>query len=180
MNPVAMMGRMTLLPLRLVLTLALAVGLGSCGDPDPEQAAEDLASMKSAVNAELRDMAAALGDGGLTVERATGHVESEGMSTYRAEDYKATAVVVGEGAEGDQVDLAATALEEAGWTRTADGLDASEPWVQLERDDFRTTIGWSKVGERELLLTLDQEGEVEVPKDTEPVDRDNSEDIPLS
>ena len=60
------------------------------------------------------------------------------------------------------------------------GLDASEPWVQLERDDFRTTIGWSKVGERELLLTLDQEGEVEVPKDTEPVDRDNSEDIPLS
>ena len=120
------------------------------------------------------------GDGGLTVERATGHVESEGMSTYRAEDYKATAVVVGEGAEGDQVDLAATALEEAGWERTAEGLDASEPWAQLERDDFRTTIGWTKVGERELLLTLDQEGEVEVPKDTEPVDRDNSEDIPLS
>ena len=29
------------------------------------------------------------------------------------------------------------------------------------------------------MLTLDQEGEVEVPQDSEPVDRDNSEDIPL-
>ena len=73
------------------------------------------------------------------------------MSTYRAEDYKASAVVVGEGAEGEQVDQAATALEEAGWTRTSDGLDASEPWAQLERDDFRTTVGWTKVGERELV-----------------------------
>jgi hypothetical protein len=173
------MDRMRLLPLRLLLALALAVGLGSCGDPDPEQAADDLASMKQAVNAELRDMAAALTGTGLAVERAQGRVQSEGMSTYRAEDYKASAVVVGEGAEGEQVDQAAAALEEAGWSRTSDGLDASEPWAQLERDDFRTTIGWTKVGERELVLTLDQEGEVEVPKDAEPVDRDNSEDIPL-
>jgi hypothetical protein len=124
-------------------------------------------------------MAAALTGTGLTVERAQGRVQSEGMSTYRAEDYKASAVVVGEGAEGEQVDQAAAALEEAGWSRTSDGLDASEPWAQLERDDFRTTIGWTKVGERELVLTLDQEGEVEVPKDAEPVDRDNAEDIPL-
>ena len=170
---------MRLLPLRLLLALALAVGLGSCGDPDPEQAADDLASMKQAVNAELRDMAAALTGTGLAVERAQGRVESEGMSTYRAEDYKASAVVVGEGAEGEQVDQAAAALEEAGWSRTSDGLDASEPWAQLERDDFRTTIGWTKVGERELVLTLDQDGEVEVPTDAEPVQRDNSEDIPL-
>jgi hypothetical protein len=170
---------MRVLPLRLLLALTLAMGLGSCGEPDPEQAAEDLASMKSDVNAELRDMAAVLGDGGLTVERATGHVESEGMSTYRARDYSATAVVVGEGAEGEQVDRAATALEEAGWTRKSDGLDSSEPWAQLERDDFRTTIGWTKVGERELVLSLDHAGEVEVPTDSEPVDRDNSEDIPL-
>jgi hypothetical protein len=174
------MGGMTTLPLRLLLALALAVGLGSCGgDPDPEQAADDLAAMKQAVNAELRDMAGALTGGGLTVERAEGRVESEGMSTYRAEDYKASAVVVGEGGEGDQVDRAATALEDAGWTRTSAGLDASEPWVQLERDDFRTTIGWTKVGDRELVLTLDQDGEVEVPKDSEPVERDDAEDIPL-
>ncbi len=171
--------RTGLLPLRLLLALALAMGLGSCGDPDPEQAADDLASMKSAVNTELRDMAAALTGEGLAVERATGRVESEGMSTYRAEDYRATAVVLGDGAEGEQVDRAATALEGAGWTRKAEGLDSTEPWVQLERDDFRTTIGWTKVGERELVLSLDQEGEVEVPKDTEPVDRDNSEEIPL-
>ncbi|MBC2931628.1 hypothetical protein [Nocardioides sp. zg-1228] len=170
---------MTLLPLRLLLALTLAVGLGSCGDPDPEQAADDLASMKSAVDSEVRDMAGVLSDSGLSLERAKGRVESEGMSTYRAEDYKASAVVVGEGAEGEQVDRAATALEEAGWTRTADGLDASEPWAQLERDDFRTTIGWTKVGERELVLSLDQEGEVEVPSDTDPVERDNSVDIPL-
>lgn len=168
-----------LVPLRLLLALALAVGLGSCGDPDPEQAADDLAAMKQAVNAELRDMAGALTGAGLAVERAKGRVESEGMSTYRAEDYKASAVVVGEGAEGDQVDQAATALEEAGWTRTSDGLDASEPWAQLERDDFRATIGWAKVGERELVLTLDQAGEVEVPTDSEPVERDSHEDIPL-
>lgn len=179
-----MMGRMKLLPLRLlmalVLGLGLVFGLGSCGgDPDPEQASEDLAAMKSAVNAELRDMASALTDSGLTVERATGRVESEGMSTYRAEDYKAAAVVVGEGAEGDQVDQAAAALEGAGWTRKAGDSAASEPWVQLEHDDFRTTIAWTKVGERELVLSLDQAGEVEVPKDSEPVDRDNSEDIPL-
>ncbi len=173
------MMRTGLLPLRLLLALTLAVGLGSCGDPDPEQAAEDLASMKSAVNAELRDMAAALAGDGLRVEGATGRVESEGMSTYRAEDYRATARVLGEGAEEEQVDRAATVLEGAGWTRKADGLDASDPWVQLERDDFRTTIGWTKVGDRELLLSLDQEGEVEVPKDAEPVDRDNSEAIPL-
>jgi len=101
------------------------------------------------------------------------------MSTYRAEDYKASAVVVGEGAEGEQVDRAAAALEGAGWTRKAGDADASEPWVQLERDDFRTTIGWTKVGDRELVLSLDQEGEVEVPKDSEPVDRDNSREIPL-
>ena len=93
---------MRLLPLRLLLALALAVGLGSCGDPDPEQAADDLASMKQAVNAELRDMAAAITGTGLAVERAQGRVESEGMSTYRAEDYKASAVVVGEGAEGGE------------------------------------------------------------------------------
>ena len=167
------------LPLRLLLALALAVGLGSCGDPDPEQAADDLASMKQAVNAELSDMAAAISGTGLAVERAQGRVESEGMSTYRAEDYRATAVVVGEGAEGDQVDRAAAALEKAGWTRKADDLSASQPWAQLERDDFRTTISWSQAGERELLLTLDQAGEVEVSKDAEPVDRDNSEDIPL-
>lgn len=178
------MGRMKLLPLRLVLVpalaLGLAFGLGSCGDdPDPEQAAEDLNAMRSAVQGELRDMASALTGGGLTVERATGRVESEGMSTYRAEDYKASAVVVGEGAEGDQVAQATAALEGAGWTRTAGDVDASEPWVQLERDDFRTTIGWTKVGDRELVLSLDQEGEVEVPKDSEPVDRDNSEEIPL-
>lgn len=171
---------MRLLPLRLLLALALAVGLGSCGgDPDPEQASDELASMKSTVNAELRAMAAAITGSGLAVERATGRVESKGMSTYRAEDYKASAVVVGEGAEGDQVDRAATALEEAGWTRTADDLQASAPWAQLERDDFRTTLSWSKVGDRELVLSLDLEGEVEVPDDTEPVDRDNSEDIPL-
>ena len=175
-----MMVHVKLLPMRLLLVLALALGLGACGDdPDPEQAADDLTSMKSAVNAELRDMAAALTGDGLTVERATGRVESEGMSTYRAEDYRASAVVVGEGAEGDQVDQAATALEDAGWSRTADDLSASEPWAQLERDDFRTTIAWTKVGERELVLTLDQEGEVEVPEDAEPVERDNSEDIPL-
>lgn len=178
------MGRMKLLPLRLVLVPALALGLvlglGSCGDdPDPEQAAEDLAAMRSAVDAELRDMASALTGSGLTLERATGRVESEGMSTYRAQDYKASAVVVGKGAEGDQVDQAAAALEGAGWTRTAGDVDASEPWVQLERDDFRTTIRWAKVGERELVLSLDQEGEVEVPKDSEPVDRDNSREIPL-
>lgn len=172
-----MMGSMTL---RFLLVLALALGLAACGDePDPEQAADDLSSMKTAVNTELRDMASALTGSGFTVERATGRVESEGMSTYRAEDYRASAVVVGEGAEGDQVDQAATALEEAGWTRTSDGLDSSEPWAQLERDDFRTTIAWTKVGERELVLSLDQEGEVEVPTDTEPVDRDNSEEIPL-
>ena len=178
-----MMAPMKLLPLRLllavVLGLGLVFGLGSCGEPDPEQAADDLAAMKSAVNAELRDMASAIREGGLTVERATGHVESEGMSTYRAEDYKASAVVVGDGAEGDQVDKAASALEGAGWTRKAEDLAASEPYVQLERDDFRTTIGWTKVGDRELVLTLDQAGEVEVPTDTEPVDRDNSEEIPL-
>ncbi|NYE35862.1 hypothetical protein F4692_000966 [Nocardioides cavernae] len=176
---------MKLLPLRLllavVLGLGLVFGLGSCGnDPDPEQAAEDLASMKSAVNAELRDMAAALTDGGLTVERARGRVESEGMSTYRAEDYKASAVVVGEGDEGAQVDQAAAALEGAGWTRKAGDAAASEPWVQLERDDFRTTIAWTKVGDRELVLDLDQAGEVKVPEDSEPVERDNSEEIPLS
>jgi hypothetical protein len=175
-----MMVGMRLLPFRLLLALALALGLGACGgDPDPEQAADDLAAMKSAVNSELKDMASVLTEGGLTVERATGHVASEGMSTYRAEDYTASAVVVGEGAEGEQVDRAATALEEAGWSRKSEDLDASEPWVQLERDDFRTTIGWTKVGDRELVLTLDQKGEVEVPEDTEPVDRDNSEDIPL-
>lgn len=178
-----MMGRMKLLSLRvllaLVLSLGLAFGLGSCGDPDPEQAADDLAAMRSAVDAELRDMASALTDGGLAVERATGRVESNGMSTYRAQDYKASAVVVGEGAEGDQVEQAATALEGAGWTRRSEDLAASEPWVQLERDDFRTTISWTKVGDRELVLSLDRAGEVEVPEDAEPVDRDNSVDIPL-
>lgn len=172
--------RLHRLPLRLLLVLTLALGLAACGgEPDPEQAADELAAMKSAVNAELRDMASALTGGGLGVERARGHVTSEGMSTYRAEDYRASALVVGEGAEGDQVDQAATVLEGAGWTRTSDGLDASEPYAQLEREGFRTTIGWTKVGERELVLTLDQEGEVEVPTDTAPVDRDNSEDIPL-
>ena len=174
-----MMVRVKLILLRLLLGLVLAVALGSCGDPDPEQAADDLASMRSAVNAELRDMAAALDAGGLSVERATGRVESEGMSTYRAEDYTASAVVVGQGAEGDQVDRAATALEAAGWTRTSEDLAASEPYAQLERDDFRTTVAWTKVGERELVLSLDQAGEVEVPKDAEPVDRDSSEEIPL-
>lgn len=170
---------MTRMPLRLLLALALALGLASCGGPDRAQSADDLAAMKAAVNDELRDMASALTGSGLGVERATGRVESEGMSTYRAEDYRASAVVVGEGAEADQVDRAATALEDAGWERTSDGLDASEPWVQLARDSFRTTIGWTKVGERELVLSLDQEGEVEVPTDTPPVDRDNSEDIAL-
>jgi hypothetical protein len=175
-----MMVPMKLLPTRLLLVLALALGLGACGgDPDPEQAADDLASMKSAVNAELREMAAVLAEGGLTVERATGRVESEGMSTYRAEDYKASAVIVGEGAEADLVDRAATALEEGGWSRKAEDLSGPRPWAQLERDDFRTTIGWTKVGDRELVLDLDQAGEVEVPEDAEPVDRDKSEDIPL-
>lgn len=169
--------RFRLLP--LLLPLALAAVLASCGDPDPEQAADDLAAMKSSVNAELRDMAAAITGGGLVVERATGRVESQGMSTYRAEDYRASAVVVGEGGEADQVDRVAAALEGAGWSRTAEDLAASEPWAQLERDDFRTTIAWTKVGERDLVLTLDQAGEVEVPEDTEPVDRDSSEDIPL-
>ncbi len=168
---------MRLLP--LLLTLALALALGACSQPDAKQAAADLASMKSDVNAELGDMAAAISGSGLSVERARGHVESEGMSTYRAEDYLASAVLVGKGAEGDQVNQATTALEEAGWTLTAGDLDASEPWAQLERDDFRTTIGWTKVGTRELMLSLDQTGEVEVPNDTEPVDRDNSEDIAL-
>ncbi len=172
--------RLHRIPLRLLLALTLALGLAACGDRDPADSADDLAAMKAAVNAELRDMASALTGSGLAVERATGRVESEGMSTYRAEDYRASAVVVGEGPEGDQVDRAATALEEAGWSRTSDGLDASAPWAQLERDDFRTTIGWTKVGERELVLTLDQEGEVEVPTDTPPVDRDNSEDIALN
>ncbi|NPC41187.1 hypothetical protein [Nocardioides sp. zg-1230] len=169
--------------MRLLLALAISVvltaGIGSCGEPDSEQAAADLAAMKDDVDAELRDMAGALTGGGLSVERAQGRVESEGMSTYRAEDYRASAVVVGEGAEGEQVDRAAAALEDAGWTRTSDGLDASDPWAQLERDDFRTTIGWTKLGERELVLTLDQEGEVEVPTDSEPVERDISEDISL-
>ncbi|GAA5108020.1 hypothetical protein GCM10023339_06590 [Alloalcanivorax gelatiniphagus] len=164
---------------RLLLLLVLGTSLGACGEPDPEEAAEELAAMKADVDAELRDMAAVLGDGGLGVERAAGHVESEGMSTYRAEDYSATAVVVGEGDEAEQVDRAATALEEAGWTRGSDGLDHSEPYVQLERDDFRTTIGWTRVGERELVLTLDHADDVEVPMDTDPVERDNSEDIPL-
>jgi hypothetical protein len=54
------MGGMRLLPLRMLLAIALALGLamglGSCGDPDPEQAADDLASMKQAVNAELREL----------------------------------------------------------------------------------------------------------------------------
>ena len=170
---------MRLLPFRFLLALTLAVGLGSSGDPGPEQSADDLASMKQAVNAELRAMADALSGSGLAVERAKGRVESEGMSTYRAEDYKASAVVVGQGDEGEQVERVASALEGAGWTRTSDGIDSSEPWAQLERDEFRTTVGWTKVGERELVLTLDQEGEVEVPTDTEPVERDNSEDIPL-
>ena len=169
----------TAFPLRALIALTLALTLAACGDPDPQQASDDLASMKSSVNAELRDMASALSAGGLTLGRATGRVESEGMSTYRAEDYRASVVVLGEGAEGDQVDQAATALEGAGWTRRSADLGASEPYAQLERDEFRTTIGWSKVGERELVLTLDQEGEVEVPKDTDPVDRDNSEDIAL-
>lgn len=130
---------------------------------------------------ELRDMAGALTAAGFTVERAEGHVEDEGMSTYRARDYRASAVLVGEGAEADQVEEAAAALEEAGWSRTAEGLETGEPnpWVQMERDDFRTTVGWQKVGPRELVLSLDQAGEVEVSKDTPPVDRDNSEDIPL-
>lgn len=145
--------------MRLLLALAISVvltaGIGSCGEPDSEQAAAVLASMKDDVDAELRDMAGALTGGGLSVERAQGRVESEGMSTYRAEDYRASAVVVGEGAEGEQVDRAAAALEDAGWTRTSDGLDASDPWAQLERDDFRTTIGWTELGERELVLTLD-------------------------
>lgn len=164
---------------RLLPALALAVGLGACGGPDPEQAADDLASMKQAVDAELRDVAATLTGGGLAVERAQGRVESGGMSTYRSQDYRASAVVVGQGDEGELVDRAATVLEQAGWTRTSDDLDAAQPWAQLEHDDFRTTISWTRLGERELVLTLDQEGEVEVPDDTDPVDRDDAEDIPL-
>ncbi|GAA1916286.1 hypothetical protein [Nocardioides hwasunensis] len=170
---------MKLSPLRLLLGLALVLGLGACGDPDPAQAADELAEMKSEVNAELRDMAAVLTGAGLAVERAQGRVESEGMSTYRGQDYKASAIVVGEGDEGDVVDRALTALEDAGWTRKSVDLDASEPFAQLERDDFRATVGWTKVGDRELVLELDQKGSVEFPKDTSPVDRDNSEDIPL-
>ena len=136
-------------------------------------------STKAAVNAELRDMADTLIAAGLTVERASGHVESKGMSTYAAEDYSASAVLVGDGEEADEVEKAAAALEQSGWSRTADGLDGPAPWVQLERDDFSTTISWTKVGPRELVLKLDKAGEVEVPKDTPVVDRDNSEDIPL-
>ncbi|MCP3420943.1 hypothetical protein [Nocardioides pinisoli] len=164
---------------RLLPALALTLGLGSCGDPDPEQAAEELAARKQAVTAELRDMATTLTGEGLAVERAQGRVESGGMSTYRSEDYLVSAVVVGEGDEDELVDRTATALEEAGWTRTSDGLDADQPWAQLERDDFRTTISWTRHGERELVLSLDQDGEVEVPEDTDPVDRDDAEDIPL-
>lgn len=175
-----MMGAMRTRTLQVVVALVVALAATSCGgDPDPEESAADLSAMRTAVNSELRDMAAALTGAGLTVERGVGRVESEGMSTYRAEDYKATAVVVGSGDEGEQVETAATALEDAGWTRTADDLAASEPWAQLERDDFRTTIAWSKVGDRELVLSLDQAGEVQVAKDADPVDRDNAEDIPL-
>lgn len=168
-----------LLPLRLALVLVLAAGLGACGSPDPEQAAEELATMKTAVNDELRAMARVLESEGVAVERATGHVESGGMSTYASEDYSAAAYLTGEGGEADQVEQAAAALEGAGWSRTSEGLDAPEPWVQLEREDFRTTISWSKVAPRELVLNLDQKGEVEVPTDAPVVDRDNSEDIPL-
>ncbi len=165
--------------LLLVLHLGLAAALGACGDPDPEKAAGELASMKAEVDAELRAMAAVLVDGGLGVERATGHVESEGMPPHLTEDYSASAVVVGEGDEADQVARARSTLEAAGWTLETDGVDHSEPYVQLERDDFRTTIGWTRLGERELVLTLDQAGDVEVPTDTDPVERGNSEDIPL-
>ena len=165
--------------LRLLLVLTLALGLAACGDPDPEQAAEDLESMKSAVNAELRDMAGILTAEGVAVERAAGHVESGGMSTYASQDYRASAILDAGGEEPDQVQQAAAALEQAGWERTSEGLDAQDPWVQLEREDFRTTISWTKHGTRELVLELDQAGEVEVPTDAPVVDRDNSEDIPL-
>ena len=164
---------------QLLLLLALTTGLAACGEPDPEQAAEDLASMKSAVNAELRDMAGALDAAGVAVERATGHVESGGMSTYASEDYSASALLVAEGEEAAQVETAASALERRGWSRSAEGLDAPDPWVQLERDDFRATISWTKHGERQLWLSLDQAGEIEVPTDAPVVDRDNSEDIAL-
>ena len=175
-------GRIHRIPLRLLLALALGLGLAACGgDPDPEQAADDLAAMRSAVDSELRDMAGALTAEGFAVERAVGRVEDEGMSTYRAQDYRASAVLVGEGDEATQVEAAAATLEGAGWTRKADGLDTGEAnsWVQLERDDFRTTIGWAKFGPRRLALGLDQAGAVEVATDTPVVDRDNSEEIPL-
>ena len=162
----------------LLAALVLVV-LSACGGPDPEEAAEELAAMKVSVDAEVRDMADLLAAAGLTVERATGHVERGGMSTYASEDYSAAALLVADGEEADQVDTAATALERAGWERTADGLDAQDPWAQLEREDFRATIGWTQHGPRELWLELDQAGEVEVPTDAPVVDRDNALDIPL-
>jgi ABC-type glycerol-3-phosphate transport system substrate-binding protein len=176
-----MMGAMTRLPLRLLLVVTLGLGLAACGGSSSDQSADDLAAMKSSVNSELRVMARALTAAGVEVSQATGRVDDKGMSTRRAQDYLARAVLEGSGDEGDQVAQAAGALEEAGWTRTAAGLDAGEanPWVQLERDDFRTTIGWTKVGTRELALSLDRAGDVEVPDDTPVVERDNSEDIPL-
>ena len=180
--PVGMMGRMTRPPLRLLLVLTLALGLAACGGgPDAGQASDDLAAMRTSVNDELKAMAGVLGASGLAVEQATGRIDDKGMSTRRAQDYLARAVLVGEGDEAAQVDQAATALEDAGWSRTAAGLEAGEanPWVQLERDDFRTTIGWTKVGPRELALSLDRAGDVEVPDDTPVVDRDNSEPMPL-
>lgn len=177
-----MMEGMTRLPLRLLLVLTLGLALTACGGgPSSEESADALASMKGSVDDELRAMAGVLDASGLSVEQATGRVDDKGMSTRRAQDYLARAVLVGSGDEVGQVEQAATALEDAGWTRKAAGLDAGEanPWVQLERDDFRTTIGWTKVGPRELALSLDQAGDVEVPDDTPVVDRDNSEDIPL-
>ena len=161
------------------MMLTLAVGLAACRGPDPEQARHDLESMKAAVNAELRDMADTLTASGITVERANGGVESGGMGGYASEDYSVSALLVADGEEGDQIEKATAALEQSGWSRTAGDLEAPEPWVQLQREDFRTTISWTKFGPRELWFSLDQDGEVEVPEDTPIVDRNNSEDIPL-
>ncbi|RYB94615.1 hypothetical protein EUA93_09830 [Nocardioides oleivorans] len=173
---------MTRLPLRLLLVLTLGLALAACGGgPSADESADALESMRSSVDDELRAMAGALTSSGLAVEQATGRVDEKGMSTRRAQDYLARAVLVGSGDEAGQVEQAAAALEDAGWTRKAAGLDAGEanPWVQLERDDFRTTIGWTKVGTRELALSLDRAGDVEVPDDAPVVDRDNAVEIPL-
>ena len=126
----------------VVMCTMLALS-GCASEPDKEDSVVSVEQMHDTVTTGVRDVAESLTSTGLQVPSATGRYVVCGTEPISSVQYRAVLEVTGAGDTSSQVQQAAQAMEDSGWTVTGSGTERGG-WSDLERDSLTAGVQLSQ------------------------------------